>query len=72
VNVDAKLERGTCEFAVRSMRLSDVDCVFVRDVKRPGSVTSGLTELDALGAFRHSLAFLNDLDPKDIHLRILQ
>ena len=68
--VDVKLEHGMSDFTLRSLTLSPVECVFVHEVGRPGALTSGLTELDALAAFRWGYAFIRNIDQSEVELRV--
>ncbi len=68
---DVRIEQGIMDFVLRGADPFPVRCVFVHDVNREGSVSSGLTELDALGNYREHEAFLMQVSPSDIEVRVL-
>ena len=68
--VAVEMRRQLCDFALSSGELSPREVVLVNDVRHRASYSSGLTELDALGAFREHTAFLNQISPSDVNLMI--
>lgn len=72
VAVDVRLRREVCDFAVGGMLLSPTEMVLVHDIRQPAAYSSGLTELDALGAFRKSVAFLCDVTPDEVALNVAE